>query len=422
MNYLQSDKKELILELEKIKKEFEDIKKKGLKLDMSRGKPASDQLDLSDGILDCVTHEECMSIQTEVRNYGLVDGLKEARALFADLLGASLDEIMVLGNSSLNIMYDTILRAFALGVDGNTAWSKLDKVKFLCVVPGYDRHFRICEKLGIEMINIEMTENGPDMDKVEELVNNDESVKGIWNIPKYSNPSGITYSDETVRRFARLKPKAKDFRIFWDNAYCIHDLYDEGDKLLNLLEECKKVGNDDLPYIFSSTSKVTYPGAGVALVIASKNNIDRMRSEISTQTIGPDKINQLRHIKYFKNTDNIFSHMKKHAQLIRPKFEVVLNTLEKNFSENKIVNWTSPRGGYFISVNVPDNCAKRTVELCKEAGVVLTDAGATFPYGKDPRDRNIRIAPTYPTVDELQGAIDVFCVCVKLATLEMLTK
>lgn len=422
MQYLQTDKKELLVELENIKKEYEDIKKKGLKLDMSRGKPASDQLDLSDGILDCVTHNECMSIQTEVRNYGLVDGLKEARVLFGDLLGASVDEIMVLGNSSLNLMYDTIIRAFVLGVDGNTPWSKLDKVKFLCVVPGYDRHFRICEKLGIEMINIEMTEDGPDMDKVEKLVEGDESVKGIWNIPKYSNPSGITYSDETVRRFANLKPKARDFRIFWDNAYCIHDLYDEGDKLLNLFEECKKTGNDDMPYIFASTSKVTYPGAGVALVIASKKNIDRMKSEISTQTIGPDKINQLRHIKYFKNTENILSHMKKHAELIRPKFEVVLNALEKNFAENKIVTWTKPNGGYFISVNVSDNCAKRTVQLCKEAGVVLTDAGATFPYGKDPRDRNIRIAPTYPTVEELQGAIDVFCICAKLATLEILTK
>ena len=422
MQYLHSNREELIVELEKIKKEFEEIKKKGLKLDMSRGKPASDQLDLSDGILDCVTHEECQSIKTEVRNYGLVDGIQEAKELFADLLEVSTDEIIVFGNSSLNMMYDTILRAFVLGVDGSTPWSKLDKVKFLCVVPGYDRHFRICEKLGIEMINIEMTENGPDMDTVEKLVSTDESIKGIWNIPKYSNPSGITYSDETVRRFANLKPKARDFRIFWDNAYCIHDLYDESDKLLNLLEECKKAGNEDIAYIFSSTSKVTYPGAGIAFAIASKKNIDRMKNEISTQTIGPDKINQLRFVKFFKNAENIRLHMKKHAELIRPKFEVVLNALNKNFSENKIVTWTNPRGGYFVSVNVVDNCAKRTVALCKEAGVVLTDAGATFPYGNDPRDRNIRIAPTYPTLDELKDAIDVFCVCAKLAVLEILTK
>ncbi len=421
MEYLQLDKDALREELREKRKEYERIREKDLKLDMSRGKPAADQLNLSDGMLNILTHEDCVNHTIDYRNYGIFDGIPEAKEIFCDLLGAEKDEIMILGNSSLNIMYDAIIRSFVLGVNSSCPpWSKLEKVKFLCPVPGYDRHFRICERMGIEMINIDMTPDGPDMDTVERLVSEDETIKGIWCVPKYSNPGGVTYSDETVRRFANLKPKAGDFRIFWDNAYCIHDLYDDGDKLLNLFEECKKAGNPSLPYIFGSTSKITYPGAGVAFIIASKNNIRRIVDRSGAQTIGYDKLNQLRHVKFFKNADGIKAHMKKHAELIRPKFETVISALEREFGENKIAEWTNPKGGYFVSVNLLDGCAKRTVELCAEAGVVLTGAGATFPYGKDPRDRNIRIAPTFPTVAELSEAVEVFCLAVKLATLEKL--
>lgn len=421
MQYTELNKTLLEKEFEAVKKEYTDLKAKGLKLDMSRGKPSAEQVALSDGMLSIVDGADCVSGGNDYRNYGIVDGIPEAKKLFADLMGCGEDELIVMGNSSLNIMYDTIIRAMVFGTEaGSTPWGKLDKVKFICPVPGYDRHFRICEKLGIEMINVDMTPNGPDMDAVEKLVAEDDSIKGIWCVPKYSNPDGITCSDETVRRFAALKPKAKDFRIFWDNAYCIHDLYDEGDVLLDLLEECKKAGNPDLPYIFASTSKVSYPGSGVAVIIASKSNISRIKDQISTQTIGHDKINQLRHVKFFRDVDGVMAQMKKHADIMRPKFEAVLNALEKYFSENAIATWTHPKGGYFISVNLLDGCAKRTVQLCAEAGVKLTDAGATFPYGNDPRDRNIRIAPTYPTLEELKDAAEVFCLCARLASLEKL--
>lgn len=421
MQYLNLNKQQLENEIQAIKKEYEEIKARGLKLDMSRGKPSAEQVSLSDGMLSAIEGKDCVVGGNDYRNYGIVDGIPEARKLFCDLMGCENDEIIVCGNSSLNIMYDTIMRALLLGVEeGSTPWCKLDKVKFICPVPGYDRHFRICEKLGIEMVNVDMTPDGPDMDAVEKLVSEDESIKGIWCIPKYSNPSGITCSDETVRRFAKLRPKAKDFRIFWDNSYCIHDLYDEGDNLLNLLDECKKAGNDDIAYIFASTSKVSYPGAGVAIIISSKKNIARAKDQIFTQTIGHDKLNMLRHVKFFKDVDGIMAQMKKQADFIRPKFELVLSALEREFSENKILDWTNPKGGYFISVNLLDGCAKRAVQLCAEAGVKLTEAGATFPYGIDPRDRNIRLAPTYPTLEELRGAVEVFCLCVKLATLEKL--
>lgn len=412
------NEKELNEALKKLLEEYKALQEKGLNLDMSRGKPASDQLSLSDEMLTIVDSSDFKS-GTDMRNYGIVDGIPEAKKLFSELLGVDTDEIIVSGNSSLNIMYDTIMRAFIFGTEeGSTPWCKCEKVKFLCPVPGYDRHFRICEELGIEMINVDMTPTGPDMDEVERLVESDESIKGIWCVPKYSNPDGVTYSDETVKRMARLNPLARDFRIFWDNAYCIHDLYDEGDTLLNLLDECKKAGRANLPYIFASTSKVTYPGAGVAMVASSKENIARMTKHMSTQTIGPDKLNQLRHVKFFGNTDNIMAQMKKHADLIRPKFETVISALRENFTDNKILEWTEPRGGYFISVNLADGTAKRTVELCSGAGVKLTGAGATFPYGRDPRDRNIRIAPTYPTLSELKGAIEVFCLCAKIAYIE----
>ena len=396
------------------------MKAKGLSLDMSRGKPSAEQVALSDGMLSIIDGEDCVVGANDYRNYGIVDGIPEAKALFAELMDCDKDEIIICGNSSLNIMYDTFMRAFVFGIGGEKPWSKCDKVKFLCPAPGYDRHFRICETLGVEMINIDMTEAGPDMDTVEKLVAQDGDIKGIWCVPKYSNPEGITYSDETVRRFASLKPKARDFRIFWDNAYCVHDLYDEGDTLLNLLEECKKAGNDDLPYIFASTSKISYPGAGVSFIVSSKNNIKSIKDQMSTQTIGHDKLNQLRHVKFFKSVDGIMEQMRKQAEIMRPKFETVITTLNKEFSENAIVTWTVPNGGYFISVNLLDGCAKRTVQLCAEAGVKLTDAGATFPYGIDPRDRNIRIAPTYPSLEEMTSAIEIFCVCAKLAALEKL--
>ncbi len=423
MQYTNLNKSELEREFQAIKKEYEAMKAKGLSLDMSRGKPSAEQVSLSDGMLSIIDGKDCVVGANDYRNYGIVDGIPEAKKLFCDLMECEKDEIIICGNSSLNIMYDTIIRAMVFGIDGiSTPWAKLDKVKFICPVPGYDRHFRICEKLGIEMINVDMTADGPDMDAVEKLVSEDDSIKGIWCVPKYSNPDGITCSDETVRRFARLQPKAKDFRIFWDNAYCIHDLYDNGDSLLNLLDECKKAGNDDLPYIFASTSKVSYPGSGVAMIISSKNNIARIKDQISTQTIGHDKINQLRHVKFFKDADGVMAQMKKQADIMRPKFEVVLKALEREFGENKIASWTHPKGGYFISVNLLDGCAKRTVQLCSEAGVKLTEAGATFPYGIDPRDRNIRIAPTYPTLEELTDAVEIFCVCAKLASLETLLR
>ncbi len=420
MQYININKEMLESEFQAVKKEYERLKAQGLKLDMSRGKPSAEQLDITDGMLSIIDGSDCTVGNNDYRNYGIVDGIPEAKELFSELMGCEKDEIIVMGNSSLNIMYDTILRAFVFGIDSCKAWAKCEKVKFLCPVPGYDRHFRICEKLGIEMINIDMTPDGPDMDAVEQLVEADDSIKGIWCVPKYSNPQGITYSDETVKRFAALKPKARDFRIFWDNAYCVHDLYDEADTLLNLLDECKKAGNDDLPYIFASTSKISYPGAGVGVIASSKKNINSIKAQISTQTIGHDKLNQLRHVKFFKNTEGIMAQMKKHADIMRPKFEIVLNALSKEFTENNIITWTHPKGGYFISVDLLDGCAKRTVQLCEEAGVKLTEAGATYPYGNDPRDRNIRIAPTYPTTDELSAAVEIFCLCVKYAAIEKL--
>ncbi len=421
MQYISSNKQALEKELLIVQNEFNNLKAKGLKLDMSRGKPSAEQLSFCDAMLTVIDGKDCVVGANDYRNYGIVDGIPEAKKLFAELMQVEEDEIFIAGNSSLNLMYDTIMRAMLFGTqEGSTPWCKLEKVKFLCPVPGYDRHFRICENLGIEMINVDMLPTGPDMDAIEKLVSEDDSIKGIWCVPKYSNPDGITYSDETVRRFASLKPKAKDFRIFWDNAYCIHDIYDEGDRLLNLLDECKKSGNEDIAYIFASTSKVSYPGSGVALIVSSKKNVARIKDQISTQTIGHDKLNQLRHVKFFKDVDGIMLQMKKHASVMRPKFEIVLGALNENFSENNIVSWTNPKGGYFISVNLLDGCAKRTVALCAEAGVKLTEAGATFPYGIDPRDRNIRIAPTYPTCEELAGAVEVFCVCARLACIEKL--
>lgn len=406
--------KELLADKFKI---YNEYKEQSLKLDMSRGKPCKEQLELSVGLAE-YSNIYFAKDGTDCRNYGILDGINEAKELFSQLVGAKKEQTIISGSSSLNIMYDTISRAMTFGILGNTPWCKLPKVKFLCPAPGYDRHFAITELFGIEMINIDMTQNGPDMDKIEELVVSDDTIKGIWCTPMYSNPEGITYSDETVRRFAKLKPKAVDFRIFWDNAYSVHHLSDEQDKLLNILDEADKNGNQDIVYVFSSTSKISFAGAGISVFASSINNINSIKKLMSIQTIGPDKLNQLKHVEYFKSFDGIVSHMKKHASIIAPKFETVLSILDSNLSDKGIATWNKPKGGYFISFNTIDGCAKRVIQLAKEAGVVLTSAGATFPYGKDPKDKNIRIAPTFPPIDELKVAMELFCLCVEIASIE----
>lgn len=414
-------KEELLKEKERLEKEFSDIKAKNLKLDMSRGKPAKAQLDLSNGMMDVLNSKiNMVGVDgVDCRNYGVLDGISEAKKLLADMSEVEPDEVIVYGNSSLNVMFDTVSRCMTHGVCGNRPWGKLDKVKFLCPVPGYDRHFAITEFFGIEMINVPMTEQGPDMDMVEELVSKDASVKGIWCVPKYSNPQGITYSDETVKRFANLKPAAEDFRIFWDNAYSIHHLYeDRQDFLLEILHECKKAGNEDLVYKFISTSKVSFPGSGIAAVAASKNNLKDFKRTMTFQTIGHDKLNQLRHVRFFKDIDGMREHMKKHAQILRPKFEAVLEVLEKELGGLEVGSWVKPKGGYFISFEALEGCAKAIVAKAKEAGLVMTGAGATYPYGQDPKDSNIRIAPSFPTPEELSVAAKIFVLSVKLVSLD----
>ena len=421
--YKEMSREELLALKEELAHQYEDVKAKGLKLDMSRGKPAASQLDMEMDFLDVLNAASDVKTEAGVdcRNYGLLDGIPEAKKLIADMLGVAAEHVIVCGNASLNIMYDTIARSMIFGVLGSTPWCKLDQVKFLCPVPGYDRHFAITEQFGIEMINIPMTQQGPDMDLVEKYVNSDPAVKGIWCVPKYSNPQGYTYSDETVRRFAALKPAAEDFRIFWDNAYVIHDLYeDKSDALLEILGECEKSGNPDMVYEFCSTSKVTFAGSGISAVASSKANLDFFKKTMTIQTIGYDKLNQLRHVRYFKNIDGMKEHMKKHAAIMRPKFEAVLAVLEKELGGLSIGSWTKPNGGYFISFESMEGCAKAIVERCKEAGVVLTGAGATYPYKKDPADSNIRIAPTFPSEQELALATDLFVLCVKLVSVEKL--
>ena len=406
-----------------LEKEFDEVKAKNLKLDMSRGKPSAAQLNLSMEMMDVLNSSSDLIGEDGVdcRNYGVLDGITEAKQLLADMMEVPKDNIVIFGNSSLNIMYDTIARAMTHGVLGSTPWAKLDKVKFLCPVPGYDRHFAITEHFGIEMINVPMTATGPDMDMVEKLVAEDEAIKGIWCVPKYSNPQGYTYSEETVKRFAHLKPAAPDFRIYWDNAYSIHHLYDDNqDFLLEILDECAKAGNPDIVYKFTSTSKVSFPGSGIAAVAASKANLDDFRKYMTVQTIGHDKLNQLRHVRFFKDINGLHEHMKKHADILRPKFELVLATLDKELNGLGIGEWTKPHGGYFISFDSMEGCAKAIVAKAKEAGVVMTGAGATYPYGKDPKDSNIRIAPSYPSVEELGKAAEVFVLCVKLVSVEKL--
>lgn len=422
-SYSELTRDELLTIKDELEKEYKEAASKGLKLDMSRGKPAAKQLDLSRDMLDVVNSSSDLKCEdgVDVRNYGILDGISEAKKIMADILGVSSDNVIVFGNASLNIMYDMVSRAMLFGILGSTPWSKLDKVKFLCPVPGYDRHFAITELFGVEMINIPMKADGPDMDLVEKYVNNDESVKGIWCVPKYSNPQGITYSDEVVKRFAALKPAAKDFRIFWDNAYAIHDLYeDDKDELLEIFAECKKNGNEDMVYEFCSTSKVTFAGGGISALAASKANIDDVKRTMTIQTIGHDKVNQLRHARYFKNVNGVYEHMKKHAAILRPKFEAVINEFEKELSGLGIASWVKPKGGYFISFETMQGCAKAVVAKCKEAGVTLTGAGATYPYKKDPNDSNIRIAPSLPTEEELKQATELFVLCVKLVSVDKL--
>ncbi|MBQ8786200.1 MAG: aminotransferase class I/II-fold pyridoxal phosphate-dependent enzyme [Oscillospiraceae bacterium] len=423
MKLTEMSKEQLSAFKAECEKEYEAYKAKGMKLDMSRGKPGADQLDIAMPMFDVFTNSASMIADdgTDCRNYGMLTGIPDAKKLFGELLGVGTDEIIIGGNSSLSLMYDTVARAVTHGVYGSEKpWGKCEKVKFLCPAPGYDRHFAICETFGIEMITVPMKNDGPDMDMVEKLVAEDEAIKGIWCVPLYSNPDGIVYSDETVRRFANLSPKAKDFRIFWDNAYCVHYLKDAPDRILNILDECKKTGKEDMVFIFASTSKISFPGAGVAVMAGSVNNINQIAALMGIQCISYDKINQLRHVKYFKDMDGIMAHMAKHKAILAPKFNMVLDMLDKEIGELGILEWNKPNGGYFVSVNTLDGCAKRTVQLCKEAGVVLTGAGATFPYGKDPADKNIRIAPTYPPVSELEQAMNIFCISLKLASAEKL--
>ena len=423
MTYQEMTKEELLEERQSLQKEYDAWKRKNLSLNMARGKPSKAQLDLSNQLMDVLNSNSYFNDQTgtDCRNYGVGEGIPEAKALMGEMSEVSPDDMIIFGNSSLNIMFDSIARSYAKGVCGSTPWCKLDKWKFLCPVPGYDRHFRVTEFFGAEMINIPMTPDGPDMDMVEDYVNNDPAVKGIWCVPKYSNPQGYSYSDETVRRFANLTPAASDFRIYWDNAYSIHHLYDEPEKqdvILEILDECRKAGHPDMVYKFISTSKVTFPGSGLAALAASKRNLDDVRKYMSAQTIGHDKLNQLRHVRFFGNLTNMKQHMRKHAAILRPKFEAVWEIFDKKLGGLGVGEWTKPNGGYFVSFDALPGCAKKIVAMCGECGVTLTPAGATYPYGRDPEDKNIRIAPSYPPLDELKEAAEIFTICVRIVSID----
>ncbi|NLW47480.1 MAG: aminotransferase class I/II-fold pyridoxal phosphate-dependent enzyme [Firmicutes bacterium] len=422
MEYQTQDDGFLIKSQSGLWERYEKFKAEKLKLDMSRGKPCPEQLDLAKGLITCLGEDDFLANDgTDCRNYGGVDGIKEARELLAPILGADPREVIVSGNSSLALMYDLIVRALVIGVPGGSLpWGKQPKVKFLCPSPGYDRHFAICNRLGIEMITIELEETGPNMDQVERLVAEDESIKGIWCVPKYSNPTGITFSDEVVDRFAKMKTKAPDFRIFWDNAYAVHHLAEQPDHLKNILNACKEAGNPERVFLFSSTSKISFAGAGLSIMAASEINIDWIKKQIIIQTIGPDKLNQLSHVRFFRDFAGIEAQMKKHATILKPKFDQVLETFELELGGKKIAEWTKPNGGYFISLNTLDGCAKKVVALAAEAGVVLTSAGATYPYGNDPFDRNIRIAPSFPPLGELKKAMEIVAVCIQLASVDKL--
>ena len=403
---------------EQVKNRYQELKAQGLDLNMTRGKPSPEQLDLSLGLLGLVGTDNFHSPDgVDCRNYGGLDGLKDAKKLFSQFLEVAESEIIIGGNSSLNLMHDTMVNAMLHGFDGNPAWSK-QTPKFLCPAPGYDRHFNICKHLGIEMIPINNLDNGPDMDQVESLVANDSAIKGIWIVPKYGNPTGSICSDDVVNRLAKMTTAAPDFRIFWDNAYTVHHLGDTQPVLKNILQTCKAAGNPDRVFLFGSTSKITFAGAGIAMMGGSEANLDWMRSHMSMQTIGSDKMNQLRHIRFFKSMDDIHAHMKKHAAILRPKFDKVISILEKELNNTGLAEWNNPQGGYFINLNTKPNKAKRVVQLAAEAGVKLTGAGAAFPYRNDPHDKNIRIAPSLPSLENLEKATEILAVCIQLADLE----
>lgn len=421
MSYFDLTTEQLKEELKKLKAEYNGYVARGLSLDMSRGKPCTEQLDISSGLLNVLNSDaSCVSEQGfDCRNYGILDGIPGCKELMSHMLQVKPEQVFVGGNSSLNMMFDTISCFMTTpACEGAEPWFNVKDRKFLCPVPGYDRHFSVTEYYGFEMITVPMTESGPDMDIVEQLVSSDPSIKGIWCVPKYSNPTGITYSDETVRRFAALKPAAKDFRIMWDNAYCVHDIADEGDTLLSIMDECEKAGNPDLPIIFSSTSKVTFPGAGVAAMAASENNMKIFKKRYTIQTIGSDKLNMLRHLIYFKDFQGIKDHMQKHKAILKPRFDTVIRKFEEYLASAEVAHWTTPRGGYFVSIDVFPGTAQAVVKMCAEAGLVLTGAGATYPLKKDPEDKNIRIAPSYPSPEELELAMDVFCTCVLICAIE----
>lgn len=411
---------ELQIEKRKLLDEYNDFKAQGLNLDMSRGKPSVDQLDISIKILDIINStSDCKTREgVECRNYGLSDGIPEIKELFGKLMQVPSDWVIVGGNSSLNMMFDTFTCLMTQGVAGCDPWIRQGKIKFLCPSPGYDRHFAILDYYNVEPIVVPMNNDGPDMNIVEKLISNDEYIKGIWCVPKYSNPTGITYSDKIVKRFSKLKPKAKDFRIFWDDAYAIHDISKTPDKLISVMDESIKNGTEDNVIVFCSTSKITFPGSGVAAMASSPNNLEVLKKRYFIQTIGYDKINQLRHMHFFKDFNGMLNHMQKHKEILKPKFDTVINKLKMNFNDNRLVRWSNPKGGYFINVDVMEGCAKRVVELCKNAGLILTPAGATYPQGKDLKDSNIRLAPTYPPVKELERAMDLFCTAVKIALIE----
>lgn len=424
--YAEMTKEELEALRSQLEAEYKEVQGLGLQLNMARGKPSEAQLNLSNEMMDVLNSDSYYldASGTDSRNYGVLTGVQEAKVLMGEMSEVPPDNMIICGNSSLNIMFDTVSKSYTHGVCGCTPWCRLDsKVKWLCPAPGYDRHFKVTEYFGFDLITIPMTEDGPDMDMVEEYVNNDPMVKGIWCVPKYSNPQGYSYSDETVRRFASLKPAAEDFRIYWDNAYSIHHLYDDPRKqdiILELLHECEKAGNPDICYKFISTSKVTFPGSGLAAIAASRKNLDDLEKHMKVQTIGHDKLNQLRHVRFFGNMANMRRHMMKHAAILRPKFEAVEDTFERELGGLGIGSWTKPNGGYFISFDSMDGCAKEIVRKCADAGVKLTPAGATYPYGRDPHDSNIRIAPSFPPLEELKQAAEVFVLSVKLVSVDHL--